>query len=78
MKHNIHQYYEAVLGITRKAGEVRPQTCTHSPVTLKHKEIYLLGYPVLSTCRVWVAVLSLFCRHTLRTLRKILKKKAHM
>jgi hypothetical protein len=24
MKHSVYQYYEAVLGITREAGEVRP------------------------------------------------------
>jgi len=41
MKHNVDYYYEAVLGITRRAGEVRHADFTHSPGTLKHKNMNL-------------------------------------
>ena len=51
MKHNVDHYYEAVLGITRRAGEVRPADF-HSPRTLKNNKMYLtrLSWPVQMSC----------------------------
>jgi len=70
MKHDV-DYYEAVLGITRRAGEVRPADfhifSWYFETQEKVFDSAILTYPR----HVWVTVLSLFYRHILRTLKKI-------
>ena len=77
MKHDVHQYYEAALGITRKAGEVRPPDF-HSPVTFETREkvFYssILSWPMSCTGCCSAFILPAYSSYV----KKIKKKRARI
>jgi hypothetical protein len=70
MKHDVDHYYKAVLGITRRAGKVRPaEFHTFSWYFEAQEKVF---DSAILTCPhvVYGMPLSLFYRHILRTLKK--------